>query len=158
MLPFGNATVIETITYEQLIAALTNGFSPVCNSAIATGRFPQVAGLRITFSCSGTAPANITVFKGASTTPMGPGETVRIVTNDFMFFGGDGYTALINGTDVAQTGELLLDIVVEHIDAELAGVGRRRPAEPSHHPPLSNVLSFGIGPNRTVPNDSTALT
>ena len=37
MLPFGNRTVIETITGAQLTAALLNGFSPVCNPAIATG-------------------------------------------------------------------------------------------------------------------------
>ena len=34
----------------------------------------------------------------------GEGDTVRIVTNDFMFTGGDGYTALGEGTDVAQPG------------------------------------------------------
>ena len=129
VLPFGNATVIETLTYEQLIAALTNGFSPVCNPLIATGRFPQVAGLRITYTCSGTSPANITVFKGASTTAMGPGETVRIVTNDFMFTGGDGYTALTGGTDVAQTGELLLDVVIEDITA----------TSPVSPPPLGRI-------------------
>ena len=56
MLPFGNRTVILTLTGAQLREALLNGFSPVCNSAIATGRFPQVSGLKLTFHCSGTTP------------------------------------------------------------------------------------------------------
>ena len=54
VLPFGNRTVIETLTGAQLTEALTNGFSPVCDPAIATGRFPQVSGLKLTFHCSGT--------------------------------------------------------------------------------------------------------
>jgi 2',3'-cyclic-nucleotide 2'-phosphodiesterase (5'-nucleotidase family) len=38
--PFGNRTVIETLTGAQLELAFLNGFSPKCNPAIATGRFP----------------------------------------------------------------------------------------------------------------------
>jgi hypothetical protein len=37
--------------------------------------------------------------------------------NDFMFTGGDGYTALAGGTDVLQPGDALLDLVVEYITA-----------------------------------------
>jgi 2',3'-cyclic-nucleotide 2'-phosphodiesterase (5'-nucleotidase family) len=51
-----------------------------------------------------------------TTAPLGPGSTVRIVTNDFMFGGGDGYTALTGGTNVLQTGDLLLDVLIEHIE------------------------------------------
>jgi 2',3'-cyclic-nucleotide 2'-phosphodiesterase (5'-nucleotidase family) len=54
---------------------------------------------------------------GGAVTPIGPTDTVRIVTNDFMFAGGDGYTALSGGTDVLQTGELLLDVVIDYITA-----------------------------------------
>ena len=46
VLPFGNRTAILTLTGAQLRQAFLNGFSPVCNSSIATGRFPQVSGLR----------------------------------------------------------------------------------------------------------------
>ena len=59
VLPFGNRTVIETLTGEQLRAALVNGFQPACDPAFpgGTGRFPQVAGLRVTYTCNGTTPA-----------------------------------------------------------------------------------------------------
>ncbi|MGH9116870.1 MAG: 5'-nucleotidase C-terminal domain-containing protein [Acidimicrobiales bacterium] len=122
VLPFGNRTVIETITGAQLQEALLNGFSPVCNPAIATGRFPQVSGLRLSFSCNGLTPEVTGMWKAPQgpagpLTPIGPADTIRLVTNDFMFTGGDGYTALAGGTDVLQPGDALLDIVVEHIRA-----------------------------------------
>ena len=71
VLPFGNRTVILTLTGAQLEQALLNGFSPVCNPAIATGRFPQVSGLRLTFTCNGTTP----VVTGMWKTPDGIGGT-----------------------------------------------------------------------------------
>ncbi|MET0579638.1 MAG: 5'-nucleotidase C-terminal domain-containing protein, partial [Ilumatobacteraceae bacterium] len=123
VLPFGNRTVIETLTGAQLTEALLNGFSPVCNPAIATGRFPQVSGLKIDFHCDGTTPVVDGIAlapdgPGGTLTPLGPAGTVRIVTNDFMFNGGgDGYTVLASGTDVLQPGDALLDVVIEYIAA-----------------------------------------
>jgi 2',3'-cyclic-nucleotide 2'-phosphodiesterase (5'-nucleotidase family) len=120
VLPFGNRTVILTLTGDQLRAALLNGFSPFCNPAIATGRFPQVAGLRLRFHCEGTTPVVDEMSKappGGAVTPIGPSDTVRIVTNDFMYTGGDGYTALAGGTDVLQPGDGLLETTIEFITA-----------------------------------------
>ncbi|MET0862807.1 MAG: 5'-nucleotidase C-terminal domain-containing protein, partial [Nakamurella sp.] len=120
VLPFGNRTVLLTLTGAQLTEALLNGFSPVCNPAIATGRFPQVAGLQISFHCEGTVPVVDSVAKGLpgeQGTPIGPTDPVRIVTNDFMLTGGDGYTVFAQGTNVAQPGDALLDVVVDWIAA-----------------------------------------
>ncbi|MGI8779126.1 MAG: 5'-nucleotidase C-terminal domain-containing protein [Solirubrobacteraceae bacterium] len=122
VLPFGNRTVIETLTGAQLTEALTGGFSPACNTAIATGRFPQVSGLKIDFHCEGTTPVVDAISlapdgPAGALTPLGPTDTVRIVTNDFMFTGGDGYTALTGGTDVLQAGDALLDVTIEYITA-----------------------------------------
>lgn len=122
VLPFGNSTVVETLTGAQLTQALLNGVSPVCNSAIATGRFPQVSGIKFTFSCAGTTPSITGLWKtptGAAgpATPIAPTDLVRIVTNDFMYTGGDGYTVFTQGTGVLLTGQLLLDIVVEAVAA-----------------------------------------
>ena len=121
MLPFGNRTVIETITGQQLTRTrLLNGLQPACNPAFAggTGRFPQVSGLKITYTFTlPPGPARRRSSPGSGRprraggplTPIGPTDTVRIVTNDFMFGGGDGYTALAGGTDVLQPGDDLLD-------------------------------------------------
>ncbi len=122
VLPFGNRTVIETLTGEQLTEAFLNGFSPFCDSQIATGRFPQVSGLKVEFHCEGTTPVVDGIWKAPEgpagpLTPVGPGDTVRLVTNDFMFTGGDGYTVFAGGTDVLQPGDALLDIVVDYVAA-----------------------------------------
>ena len=49
-----------------------------------------------------------------------------------MFGGGDGYTALSGGTDVLQTGDLLLDVLIDHIEANspVAPPAIGRPARP----------------------------
>ena len=122
VLPFGNATVIETLTGAQLETALLNGFSPVCNPNIATGRFPQVSGLVLQFHCNGTTPVVDGMFKApdgptGTLTAIGPTDTLRFVTNDFMYTGGDGYTIFFQGTDVEQTGDLRLDIAIDYVAA-----------------------------------------
>jgi 2',3'-cyclic-nucleotide 2'-phosphodiesterase (5'-nucleotidase family) len=122
VLPFGNSTVIETLTGDQLTQAMMNGLSPKCDSAISTGRFPQVSGLKIQFHCD--VSTKKPVIEGIWKTPDGPGgveipvtptDTIVIVTNDFMAAGGDGYTVLKNGSDIKYPGDLLLDVVIEYI-------------------------------------------
>lgn len=122
VLPFGNRTVIATYTGDQLTAAFMNGFLPFCNSAISTGRFPQVAGLKVEFHCNGTNPVVDGIWKtpdgiGGTHIPVGPADTVRLVTNDFMFGGGDGYTMLGAGSNVLFPGDGLLEISVDFVTA-----------------------------------------
>jgi len=118
VLPFGNRTVILTLTGAQLEQAFINGFSPFCNPAISTGRFPQISGLKVTFSCNGTAPVVTGMWKTmGGMTPIGPTDTVRFVTNDFMYTGGDGYTVFAQGTNVLQPGDDLLQVTIDYIAA-----------------------------------------
>lgn len=122
VLPFGNRTVIETLTGAQLTQAFLNGFSPVCNPAIATGRFPQVSGLKVDFHCNGLNPVVEGIWKApngpsGTLTPVGPTDTVRFVTNDFMLTGGDGYTVFGEGTNIQQPGDGLLEVTIEYITA-----------------------------------------
>jgi 2',3'-cyclic-nucleotide 2'-phosphodiesterase (5'-nucleotidase family) len=122
VLPFGNRTVIETLTGAQLEQAFLNGFSPKCNPAIATGRFPQVSGLKVQYHCDALVPVIDGMWKapdgvGGPLTPIGPTDTVRIVTNDFMYGGGDGFTVLAQGTNVLQPGDDLQLLVIDYITA-----------------------------------------
>jgi 2',3'-cyclic-nucleotide 2'-phosphodiesterase (5'-nucleotidase family) len=122
VLPFGNRSVIATYTGAQLEEAFLNGFSPVCDPNIATGRFPQVSGLRAEFHCNGTTPVVDGIWRtpegiGGPEAPVGPTDTVRLVINDFMFTGGDGYTALSGGTDVLQPGDDLLQVTIDWVTA-----------------------------------------
>ncbi len=120
VLPFGNRTVIETLTGAHLVTAFLNGFAPFCDPAIATGRFPQVSGLTVQFHCQGSTPVVDGIWKTPSgpagpQVPVAPSDTVRLVTNDFMFTGGDGYTILAAGASVQQPADALLDVVLEFV-------------------------------------------
>jgi 2',3'-cyclic-nucleotide 2'-phosphodiesterase (5'-nucleotidase family)/predicted AlkP superfamily phosphohydrolase/phosphomutase len=124
VLPFGNRTTILTLTGDQLRQAFVNGFTPFCEPGFAggTGRFPQVSGLKVTFSCNGTTPVVTGMWKtpegiAGPQTPIGPGDPVRFVTNDFMYTGGDGYTVFAQGTNVLQPGDALLDVAIDYITA-----------------------------------------
>jgi 2',3'-cyclic-nucleotide 2'-phosphodiesterase (5'-nucleotidase family) len=124
VLPFGNSTVILTLTGDQFRQAFLNGFQPACdpNFAGGTGRFPQISGFKVTFHCNGTTPVVDGMWKtpdgvNGPATPIGPTDSVRFVTNDFMYTGGDGYTIFKSGTDVKQTGDLLLDVAIAYVEA-----------------------------------------
>lgn len=124
VLPFGNRTVIETLTGAQLEQAFLNGFAPACDPSFAggTGRFPQVSGLKVTYTCNGTTPVVTGMWKtpqgiSGPAIPIGPADSVRFVTNDFMYTGGDGYTVFQQGTDVLQPGDDLLQVSIDYIGA-----------------------------------------
>lgn len=124
VLPFGNRSVILTLIGAQLQTAFLDGFTPFCDPTFAggTGRFPQISGLKVQFHCNGTTPVVDTIWKAPDgvagpLTVLAPADTVRIVTNDFMFGGGDGYTVLAGGTNVAQPGDDLLQVAIDWISA-----------------------------------------
>ncbi len=124
VLPFGNRTTIETLTGAQLEQGFLNGFTPACdpNFTGGTGRFPQISGLKVTYACNGTTPVVTGMWKtpqgiNGPATPIGPTDTVRFVTNDFMFGGGDGYTVFTQGTDVLQPGDDLLQVAIDYVTA-----------------------------------------
>jgi 2',3'-cyclic-nucleotide 2'-phosphodiesterase (5'-nucleotidase family) len=124
VLPFGNRTVILTLTGAQLETAFLNGFTPFCFVGFpgGTGRFPQVSGLKVTFACDGATPVVTGMWKAPNgpagpLTPIGPADTVRFVTNDFMYTGGDGYTVFAQGTNVQQPGDALLQVTIDYITA-----------------------------------------
>ena len=50
-------------------------------------------------------------------TLVGPTDTVRFVTNDFMYTGGDGYTVFSQGTNVLQPGDDLLQVSIDYVTA-----------------------------------------
>jgi 2',3'-cyclic-nucleotide 2'-phosphodiesterase (5'-nucleotidase family) len=122
LLPFGDRAVIVTVTGDQLAAALRNGFKPACDQAFegGTGRFPQLSGLKAQFHCDGSVP----VIDGLWRTPdragepdvaVGPTDTIRLVTVDYLLAGGDGYSMLAAGRDIREPGDALLDIAMDDL-------------------------------------------
>ena len=134
VLPFGNRTVIETLTGAQLEQAFLNGFSPFCNAGDRDGPLPadlRAEGARSPATARrrwSTACGRRRTGIGGPLTPIGPADTVRFVTNDFMYTGGDGYTVFTQGTNVLQPGDDLLQVAIDYVTANSpVGSGGRRP-------------------------------
>jgi 2',3'-cyclic-nucleotide 2'-phosphodiesterase (5'-nucleotidase family)/predicted AlkP superfamily phosphohydrolase/phosphomutase len=140
VLPFSNRTTIMTLTGAQVVEGFMNGFSAFCDPSINTGRFPQVSGIKVQFHCDASTPAKPVidgVWKApngpsGTLTPLGPSDTLRFVTNDFMAGGQDGYTVFTQGTNVQQPGDDLLQVAIDYIAA--------------HSPVSSSVQGRIVGP------------
>ncbi|GAB4122856.1 MAG: 5'-nucleotidase C-terminal domain-containing protein [Roseiflexaceae bacterium] len=117
VLPFGNTMVVMTVTGAQVKEALENGVSQVEQAA---GRFPQVGGMRYTFdpkAAVGSRVSAVEVLNGSSYTPISDTASYRLVVNNFIATGGDGYAVLNKGTNRIETGFLDSDVLAEYIRA-----------------------------------------
>lgn len=115
-LPFGNTVATATIRGAHLLAAIENGLSQP-----GQGRFPQVAGVRLVVDLSRPAGQRIVsaeVTQGERRGPVEPDRAYRIVTNNFMRLGGDGYTPLRDDAlEAYDTGPLLEEVVAAYLAA-----------------------------------------
>ncbi|HEV7266291.1 MAG TPA: 5'-nucleotidase C-terminal domain-containing protein [Falsiroseomonas sp.] len=116
VLPFGNTLATATIRGGDLRAALENGLSQP-----GAGRFPQIAGLRILADLAAPAGRRLVsaeVTQGERAGPLDPDRAYRIVTNNFLRLGGDGYAALRDrALEAYDTGPLLEEVVAAHLAA-----------------------------------------
>jgi 5'-nucleotidase / UDP-sugar diphosphatase len=117
VLPFGNNIALIDITGAQLKAALENGVSKVEENA---GRFPQVAGLNFSWNSSFPVGKRVTSVKihtqNGNYKHLNPQTTYRLVTNDFLLNGNDGYTTLKDEkSSIDSTGFILSDVVKNYI-------------------------------------------
>ena len=111
LLPFLNTLVMMDLTGAQVKEALENSVSRYPS---ADGRFLQVSGLSFTFDPTKPVGSRIVdVLVGG--TPLVETAVYRVVTNDFLAAGGDGYTVLMQGTNFVDTGTYLMDYMVEYL-------------------------------------------
>ncbi|MBN1889490.1 MAG: 5'-nucleotidase C-terminal domain-containing protein [Thermoflexales bacterium] len=117
VLPFGNSIATFEITGANLILALENGVSRYPDQQ---GRFPQIAGMRFTWSPSlavGSRILSAEVLSGTQYIPLNPTTIYKVVTNDYVRKGGDGYsvfgTQAINPYDF---GPALEQAVKEYLE------------------------------------------
>ena len=114
-LPFGKATVVLGLTGAQLTEALENGVSRAEEN---DGRFPQVAGLSFAFDVRRPSGSRITRVEVGGA-PLEPGRVYRVATNDFMYTGGDGYTAFESAEVLidAASGDTMANHLIEYVRA-----------------------------------------
>ncbi|SDF22902.1 5'-nucleotidase [Thermus arciformis] len=94
VLPFGNTLVVMDLKGKEILAALENGVSQWEGQA---GRFLQVSGLRYAFDLSrpaGSRVVRVEVKGEKGYVPLDLEATYRVVVNNFIANGGDGFTVL----------------------------------------------------------------
>jgi 2',3'-cyclic-nucleotide 2'-phosphodiesterase (5'-nucleotidase family) len=108
--PFQNVLTTTTLTGAQVKRVLEQG---------ASGQFGmvQVSGLRFTYAPNQPVGSRVTSVTVAATgQPLDPNATYRVATNDFMFNGGDNYTAFKQGANpVIYSDQLLYDVLTEYV-------------------------------------------
>ena len=94
VLPFGNTLVVMDLKGREILAALENGVSQWEQGA---GRFLQVAGLRYAFDLArpaGSRVVRVEVKTEKGFAPLDLEATYRVVVNNFIANGGDGFAVL----------------------------------------------------------------
>ncbi len=132
VLPFDNTIARVDLTGAQILQALENAVSQVSllNPNNSAGRFVQVSGLSFTWTPSAPVGSRILSAKvqysstssaGPPTefgfTPIDPATIHRVVTNNFMLVGGDGFAVFTAGMNQYDTGFTLTDALSDHFRA-----------------------------------------
>jgi len=101
-LPFDNYLVSLRLTGREIREALEHGVSSLGEPA---GRFPQVSGLRFTYSLSAPAGSRVReVIIGGG--PLDPVKEYAVATHDFLIAGGDGYKVFSRAINTDNHGHL----------------------------------------------------
>jgi 5'-nucleotidase / UDP-sugar diphosphatase len=121
VLPFSNTLATVDISGADVIDALENGVSDIENGA---GRFPQVAGLKYSYTLAnpvGERISDVQVLVGGDAwAPIDEEATYTIVTNNYMRGGGDGFGTFAEGDNPYDFGPPLEQVLADYI-AELGG-------------------------------------
>jgi 5'-nucleotidase/UDP-sugar diphosphatase len=125
VLPFSNTLATFRLTGADLRAALENGVSAADQ---AGGRFPQVAGLRVTWRADRPAGQRIVAIEARGPdgvlSPLDESRLYAVATNNFLRQGGDGYTVLRDrAVDPYDSGPNLEEVFADWL-------GRHSPVEP----------------------------
>jgi 5'-nucleotidase/UDP-sugar diphosphatase len=111
--PWGNSIVTFDLTGTQLLAALENGVSQIEDSA---GRFLQVSGMTFVFDQQ-LKPGNRVVSVEVAGLPLALGATYKIVTNNYIAGGGDGFEVFTEGQNFFDTQQLDTDVLGSYIQS-----------------------------------------
>lgn len=120
VMPFGNTLATLELTGADLKASLEHGIS-----RIGQGGFAQVAGVREVYDTSrpdGDRLVEVSVRgPDGQWRPLDLARSYRVVTNDFMRHGGDGYDLLRDrARDAYDSGPILADVFLDALAASPA--------------------------------------
>ena len=111
VLPFENYLYVLTLKGSDVIEL----FDFIGTIPRGSGAFPQVSKevrYTLVYSQDGSGYISGVTVNGQ---PLEPEREYRIVTNDYLAGGGDGYGILTRSTDTFNTSMLLSDVVIEYV-------------------------------------------
>ncbi|XP_046409396.1 protein 5NUC-like isoform X2 [Neodiprion fabricii] len=123
VLPFGNQPIIVTMTGEVLISMLEWSVYYMTGdpNEDAKGAFLQVSGIQVTYDLSQPVYSKVVSVKvrcGNCNIPtysdLNETETYSVITNDYMYSGGDGFS-MLSDLDVKRADDTLADVVAEYL-------------------------------------------
>ncbi len=116
VLPFQNTLSTFEVTGETIVAALENGVSQLEDGA---GRFAQVAGLKYTFDPAAPAGSRVSdvmvLVGGDAWGPIDPAATYKVVSNNYVRGGGDGFKMFVSAANAYDFGPDLADVTAEYL-------------------------------------------
>jgi len=112
-LPFNNRIVVVEIGGADLRRALENGLSLLPR---ASGRFPQVSGVAVTFDLAQPPGARIITMQVGGA-PLDEGKVYRVAILDYLARGGDDYTMFATARRITPDNDapLLVNEVVQYL-------------------------------------------
>jgi 5'-nucleotidase / UDP-sugar diphosphatase len=114
VLPFQNTLSTFEVDGATIVAALENGVSQIEEGS---GRFLQVAGLKYTFDPAqppGSRVSDVQALVGGDAwAPIDPATTYRVVSNNFVRGGGDGFRMFRDASNAYDFGPDLADVTAE---------------------------------------------
>ncbi len=105
--PFGNTTAVVDLTGQEVMDYL----NAVAKMTAGSGAFPQFAGINLVIAGGQVESATV---RGA---PLDLGKTYRMVINNFIAAGGDGYPKLTAHKSYVDTGYVDADVLRAYITA-----------------------------------------
>jgi 2',3'-cyclic-nucleotide 2'-phosphodiesterase (5'-nucleotidase family) len=112
-LPFNNRIVVVEIGGADLRRALENGLSLLPR---ASGRFPQVSGVAVTFDLAQPPGARIITMQVGGA-PLDESKVYRVAILDYLARGGDDYTMFATARRITPDNDapLLVNEVVQYL-------------------------------------------
>lgn len=110
VLPFGNTVTVIEVTGSDIKAAIENGIDTYPE---AKGAFPHIGGMTVTFDKSKEAGTRVVEIKIGGEV-LDESKTYKLVTNDFLAAGGDGYS-MFEGKEVIAEYSALDEVLIQYI-------------------------------------------
>jgi len=107
VIPFDNTFILMDMQGSQIMAVLQHGINNPNYGSI------QYSGVKVEYDSSLSPDRQIVRVTLPDGSILNPEYTYRVVTNDFLAAGGDGYTMFKEGTNVIDTHRLVREALIE---------------------------------------------